>query len=253
MSRVKHTGDFESLEVTDGKVKIHQRDTIKPRENFYIEELPWTEKQKRFIEISLNKSTRLMLCKGPAGSSKTLIAVYAALNLLNDSKVSDVIYMRSAVESSDSRLGFLPGDADEKLHYYNLPFMDKLDELLNEDTVKKLQRDQRVSIHPVNFARGMSWNGKAILLDEAQNSSFREIVTVLTRIGRYSRAFIMADPMQTDLKNGNRGGFEKIFSAFDNEESRDMGIHTFEFDETDIVRSAITRFIVQKINTIENH
>ena len=52
MSRVKHTGDFESLEVTDGKVKIHQRDTIKPRENFYIEELPWTEKQKRFIEIS---------------------------------------------------------------------------------------------------------------------------------------------------------------------------------------------------------
>ena len=179
-----------------------------------------------------------------------MTAVYSALQLLNNSKVSDVIYMRSAVESSDSRLGFLPGDADEKLHYYNLPFMDKLDELLNEETVKKLQKEKRVSIHPVNFARGMSWNGKAILLDEAQNSSFREIVTVLTRIGKYSRCFIMADPMQTDLKNGNRGGFEKLYEAFNDEESRSAGIHTFEFDESDIVRSELTKFIVTKVNQI---
>ena len=141
----------------------------------------------------------------------------------------------------------------KKLHYYNLPFMDKLDELLSEETVKKLQKEKRVSIHPVNFARGMSWNGKAILLDEAQNSSFREIVTVLTRIGKYSRCFIMADPMQTDLKNGNRGGFEKLFAAFDNEESKDMGIHTFEFHAEDIVRSELTRFIVEKVSTIETH
>ncbi len=250
MSKVKRAGDFESLEVTDGKVKIHQREPIKPKDNFYIDELPWTEKQKRFIELSLDKNTRLILCKGPAGSSKTLTAVYSALQLLNNSKVSDVIYMRSAVESSDSRLGFLPGDADEKLHYYNLPFMDKLDELLNEETVKKLQKEKRVSIHPVNFARGMSWNGKAILLDEAQNSSFREIVTVLTRIGKYSRCFIMADPMQTDLKNGNRGGFEKLYGAFNDEESRSAGIHTFEFDESDIVRSELTKFIVTKVNQI---
>jgi phosphate starvation-inducible protein PhoH len=251
MPKVKSAGDFDSLEVADGRVKIHQRDPMKPRDNFYIEELPWTEKQKRFIEISQSKNTRLVLCKGPAGSSKTLTAVYAALQLLNQSKVSDVIYMRSAVESSDSRLGFLPGDADEKLHYYNLPFMDKLDELLNEETVKKLQKEKRVSIHPVNFARGMSWNGKAILLDEAQNSSFREIVTVLTRIGKYSRCFIMADPMQTDLKNGNRGGFEKLYHIFDDEDSRQMGIHTFEFNEEDIVRSELTKFIVSKINENE--
>ena len=159
--------------------------------------------------------------------------------------------MRSAVESSDSRLGFLPGDADEKLHYYNLPFMDKLDELLSETTVKKLQKEKRVSIHPVNFARGMSWNSKAIILDEAQNSSLREIVTVLTRIGKYSRAFILADPMQTDLKNGQRGGFGKTFSIFDNKESRDMGIETFEFGTEDIVRSALTKFIVSKLSKLD--
>ena len=155
------------------------------------------------------------------------------------------------MESSDSRLGFLPGDADEKLHYYNLPFMDKLDELLNETTVKKLQKEKRVSIHPVNFARGMSWNSKAVILDEAQNSSLREIVTVLTRIGKYSRVFILADPMQTDLKNGQRGGFGKIFSIFDNKESRDRGIETFEFSTEDIVRSELTKFIVSKLSKLD--
>tara|TARA_R110002020_G_scaffold275092_1_gene490354 strand:+ start:291 stop:1052 length:762 start_codon:yes stop_codon:yes gene_type:complete len=251
MPKVKSTRDLKSLEILDGKVKVYQRETIKPKDTFYIEQLDWTEKQKKFIDLSLKKETRVILCKGPAGSSKTLISVYAALNLLNLSKVSDIIYMRSAVESSDSRLGFLPGDADEKLHYYNLPFMDKLDELLNETTVKKLQKENRVSIHPVNFARGMSWNSKAVVMDESQNSSIREIVTVLTRIGKYSRAFILADPMQTDLKNGQRGGFDKIFNVFDNKESKDMGIETFEFTEEDIVRSELTKFIVTKISKLE--
>ena len=133
MPKVKSTRDLESLEILDGKVKVHQRETLKPKDTFYIDELNWTEKQKRFIELSSRKETRVILCKGPAGSSKTLTSVYSALHLLNSSKVSDIIYMRSAVESSDSRLGFLPGDADEKLHYYNLPFMDKLDELLERN------------------------------------------------------------------------------------------------------------------------
>ena len=251
MPKVKSARGLESLEILDGKVKVHQRETLKQKDTFYIDELNWTEKQKKFIDLSLGKETRVILCKGPAGSSKTLMSVYAALNLLNLSKVSDIIYMRSAVESSDSRLGFLPGDADEKLHYYNLPFMDKLDELLHEATVKKLQKEKRVSIHPVNFARGMSWNSKAIIMDESQNSSIREIVTVLTRIGKYSRAFILADPMQTDLKNGNRGGFDKIFDVFDNEESREMGIETFEFTAEDIVRSELTKFVVTKIAELE--
>ena len=251
MPKVRNTRGLESLEILDGKVKVHQRETIRSKDTFYIDELNWTEKQKKFIELSLKKETRVILCKGPAGSSKTLMSVYAALNLLNLSKVSDIIYMRSAVESSDSRLGFLPGDADEKLHYYNLPFMDKLDELLHETTVKKLQKEKRVSIHPVNFARGMSWNSKAIIMDESQNSSLREIVTVLTRIGKYSRAFILADPMQTDLKNGSRGGFDKIFDVFDNKESREMGIETFEFTAGDIVRSELTKFVVTKIAELE--
>ena len=71
MSKVKSTGDFDSLDIADGRIKIHQRDPIKPRDNFYIDELPWTEKQKRFIDISLDRSTRLILCKGYGKVFKT--------------------------------------------------------------------------------------------------------------------------------------------------------------------------------------
>ena len=81
MPKVKSPRGLESLEILDGKVKVHQRETLRQKDTFYIDELNWTEKQKKFIDLSLGKDTRVILCKGPAGSSKTLMAVYAALNL----------------------------------------------------------------------------------------------------------------------------------------------------------------------------
>ena len=112
--------------------------------------------------------------------------------------ISDIMYLRSAVESSDSKLGYLPGTAEDKLRFYNLPFLDKLDELLPTTRAEKLEQEGRISMFPVNFARGMNWKSKCVILDEAQNSSLKEITTVLTRLGEGSRCFVLADPMQTD-------------------------------------------------------
>tara|TARA_R100000008_G_scaffold86663_1_gene80733 strand:+ start:7642 stop:8406 length:765 start_codon:yes stop_codon:yes gene_type:complete len=246
----KVTFCFEDLEF-DGKaskVKIHQRETIKPKDKFQIENLKWTEKQKQFIELALNKETQVLLTDGPAGTSKTLLATYCALHLLNQQKVSDIIYMRSAVESSEARLGFLPGDAEEKLQYYNLPFMDKLDELISPTSLKNLQKDKRISCHPVNFARGMSWNAKCIIFDECQNSSLKEIITVLTRMGQFSKIFLLADPTQTDLKNGNRGGFKKIYDLLNDEKSKEMGINTFKFGHEDVVRSELVKYLSERFS-----
>ena len=104
-----------------------QREPIRPRERFHIEDFKWTKKQKDFIKIALSKESKILFGKGPAGSSKTLLSVYCALHLLSEGKVSEIVYIRSAVESSDSRMGFLPGDADQKLHFYNLPFLHKME------------------------------------------------------------------------------------------------------------------------------
>jgi phosphate starvation-inducible PhoH-like protein len=147
-------------------------------------------------------------------------------------------------------LGFLPGSAEEKLRFYNLPFLDKLDELLTETKAEKLEDEGRVSMFPVNFARGMNWKDKCIILDEAQNSTIKEITTVLTRLGENSRCFILADPLQTDLRNGNGGAFSKMFKLFNDEESIQEGIYTFEFNEEDIMRSELVKFLVKKLKKL---
>jgi phosphate starvation-inducible PhoH-like protein len=216
-----------------------------------VNQLPWTDKQKEFFKIALNHDTKIMFVNGPAGTAKSLLSVYCGLQLLNMKAISDIMYLRSAVESSESKLGFLPGTAEEKLRFYNLPFLDKLDELLPTTRAEKLEQEGRISMFPVNFARGMNWASKCIILDEAQNSSLKEITTVLTRLGKNSRCFVLADPMQTDLRSRDQiGGFEKLYKKFGDDDSKDMGIHTFEFDTDDIMRSKLCKFIVKKVNTI---
>ena len=104
---------------------------------------------------------------------------------------------------------------------------------------------------PVNFARGMNWNSKAIILDEAQNSTVKEIITVLTRLGKNSRCFILADPMQTDIKNESmHGGFTNMIKLPDDEESRAQGIHVFRFEEEDIMRSDLVKFLIKKLKNL---
>jgi len=214
-----------------------------------VKNFKWTDKQKEFFKVALNPSTNIMFVNGPAGTAKTLLSVYCGLQLLNMKVCSDIMYLRSAVESSNSQLGFLPGSAEDKLRFYNMPFLDKLDELLLTKTPEKLEQEKRISMFPVNFARGMNWNAKCVILDEAQNSTEKEITTVLTRLGKNSRCFVLADPMQTDLKSERIiGGFEKLVSVFSDEESIEQGIYTFNFSEEDIMRSKLVKFLITKLN-----
>ena len=146
---------------------------------------------------------------------------------------------------------FLPGSAEDKLRFYNMPFLDKLDELLIETKIEKLEEQHRISMFPVNFARGMNWKGKCVILDEAQNSTLKEIITVLTRLGEGSRCFVLADPLQTDLRNPHScGGFNDVCKLFSDEESLQMGIYNFEFSEEDIMRSELVKFLVKKFGEL---
>lgn len=215
-----------------------------------LKQFPWTNKQKEFFKLALDDSTKIVFVNGPAGTSKTLLSVYCGLQLLNKKVISDMMYIRSAVESSDARLGYLPGSAEDKLKFYNLPFLDKLEELLSEQRVDKLEKENRISMFPVNFARGMSWNNKCIIFDEVQNSSAKEITTVLTRMGKHSRCFILADPMQSDLR-GKDCAFEEMFKLFSDQESHEMGIRTFEFDEDDIMRSELVKYLIKKLKKLK--
>ena len=251
--KVKIRGDKELAEnLNEAKNKYIVENPIERQ--IKIDQFPWTEKQKEFFKIALDYNTKIVFVNGPAGTAKTLLSTYCGLQLLNMKAISDIMYLRSAVESSEKSLGYLPGDANEKLRFYNLPFLDKLDELLKTTKPEKLEEQKRISMFPVNFARGMNWKGKCIILDEAQNSTMKEIVTVLTRMGAGSRCFVLADPMQTDLRGAyHQGGFESMCKTFSDDESASMGIYTFNFTEEDIMRSELVKFIVTKLKDNKNH
>lgn len=209
------------------------------------QKIPWTSKQLELFKLIQDKNTKVVFISGPAGCSKSIAAIYMGLQAIKDKKVSDLVYLRSVVESATQKMGFLPGTAEEKLSVYLDPLMEKLEELVGPENSKNLLSKGFVSAKPINFLRGCQFSGKFVIADEAQNFSFGDMTTFITRIGEFSKIIICGDPMQSDI--GEKSAFKTFFNLFDDEESKNNGIHTFEFLEEDIVRSEILRFIVKKI------
>ena len=238
----------KQINETDNSPYAFQRDKISI--DLTIKNLPWTEKQKEIISIFLDKKTKVLFLKGPAGTSKTTLAMYCGLTLLNMKRVSDMVLVRSAVESSDSKLGFLPGDIAEKFGVYLTPFHDKFEELLNKPQLDKLEKDNRLTICPINFARGLHFSAKFVCADEIQNFSKREIHTIMSRIGEFSKVFLCGDPEQSDLPVG-KSGFNRVYDLFNNDESKEHGIYCMELGEEDIVRSELCKYITHKFKELQ--
>ena len=233
--------------IEDNSPYVFQKEKI--NYELQIKELPWTDKQKKIISTFLDKKTKVLLLKGPAGTSKTILSMYCGLTLLNKKRISDLVLVRSAVESSDSKLGFLPGDIMEKFNVYLTPFHDKFSELLNKSQIDRLQKDNRLTICPINFARGLHFSAKFVCADEIQNFSTREIHTIMSRIGEFSKVFLCGDPEQSDLPHG-KSGFAKVYDLFNNDESKDNGIFCMELTEEDIVRSELCKYITHKFKEL---
>jgi phosphate starvation-inducible protein PhoH and related proteins len=213
---------------------------------FTPRELPWTIKQQKLIQLLQHRKTQCCFISGAAGTSKTLVAIYAGLQLLKDGKISDITYIRSAVESSSSKLGYLPGDITEKFQAYTTPLQEKLEELLDAGTIDALKKADVVKATPINYIRGLHASGRLLILDESQNFHYEELVTAITRIGEASRIWFLGDPKQTDLRIG-QSGFVKFKDRLNDEECIAHGIHNFEFTKDDIVRSEFCKFVVDKL------
>lgn len=208
-----------------------------------------SEKQKVFLDLSMNKNTKIIFVSGPAGATKTYMAVFSALRHLQKDESLDLLYVRTAIESADKGLGALPGTLEEKFNPYMAPLEDKLDELLPKGSGVKneLIKYGRIQAMPINFLRGASWLNKVVIADESQNFSFKELVTMTTRIGENTKLFVCGDMMQSDI--GDKSGFRDMFDLFNDEKSKEKGIHCFKFNENDIFRSEILKYIITKLKT----
>lgn len=223
---------------------------MKTEIKFKERKFKFTEKQQQLLKILLGDETKIVFIAGPAGTSKTFMAVYAALNLINHNE-KDIIYIRTIAESGEKSLGSLPGTVGEKFQPYLLPLEDKIQEIIEPTDVHRLKDDGRISATPINFLRGSTLTDKIVIADEVQNFTFKEITTLLTRVGDGSKIFLCGDFMQSDIKGKN--GFIDFYDLFSDEDSAQHGIFSFEFTEEDIKRSEILKFIVRKIRNINNY
>ena len=204
------------------------------------------KRQYDFLELSLDPKTQMMFVSGPAGTSKTYLAIYSALKLLNLKHTDKILYIRSAVESADNKLGFLPGEEAMKLEPYLRPLRDKLMEFLTPTEISFLYQREVIAAEHVGFARGQDWKNMTIVIDEAQNLTKKELLTLTTRVGENSTVFIVGDPMQSDIKD--KSGLQDFLDIFKNSDSSvGHGIHTFEFGHEDIVRSPLVKFIIKTL------
>jgi phosphate starvation-inducible PhoH-like protein len=234
------------------KVEQESEGTVLEFQNKYklvLNKFELSKKQKEFLKVAFDKNTKMIFVLGPAGSSKTFIATYAALQLFNMDNLYDIFYVRTIAESAERSLGHLPGDMNEKFNPFAMPLEEKLKELIKEDRIKMLFDEGIVSCAPINYLRGASWRDKIVLADEAQNFTKKELITLITRIGENAKYFICGDLMQSDI-NG-KSGLNEIAKNFDDEESKKNGIHVFNFNKEDILRSEILKFIISKLEKLK--
>jgi phosphate starvation-inducible PhoH-like protein len=177
---------------------------------------------------------------GPAGTGKTYLAVAQAVSSLLSKSVSRIVLARPAVEAGE-KLGFLPGDLQEKVDPYLRPLYDALYDLLDYERVSRLLERNAIEVAPIAFMRGRTLNDAFVIIDEAQNTTTEQMKMVLTRIGFGSKVVITGDITQIDLPQGKTSGLVEAISVLSGLE----GISFVYFDEKDVVRHRLVQAVIK--------
>jgi phosphate starvation-inducible PhoH-like protein len=184
---------------------------------------------------------------GPAGTGKTYLAMAQAVAALLAKKVSRIILARPAVEAGE-KLGFLPGDLQEKVNPYLRPLYDALYDMLDTERVERLIERGTIEIAPIAFMRGRTLNDAFVILDEAQNTTTEQMKMFLTRLGFGSKAVVTGDVTQIDLPSGKMSGLVQALRVVEKVE----GVSIVYFDERDVVRHPLVQRIVKAYEQFTN-
>jgi phosphate starvation-inducible protein PhoH and related proteins len=200
--------------------------------------LPKSVNQRRYLD-AIEKHD-IVFGIGPAGTGKTYLAMAQAVSYLLAKRVSRIILARPAVEAGE-KLGFLPGDLQEKVNPYLRPLYDALYDMMDLERVERLIERGTIEVAPIAFMRGRTLNDAFVILDEAQNTTSEQMKMFLTRLGFGSKAVITGDVTQIDLPTGRTCGLVEAMKVVANVE----GISFIHFDEKDVVRHQLVQQIVK--------
>lgn len=200
--------------------------------------------QKKYIE-AIKKNT-IVLGVGPAGTGKTFLAVAMATKALRAKEVNRIILTRPAVEAGE-KLGFLPGDLQNKIDPYLRPLYDALFDMLGAETYQRYVERGNIEVAPLAYMRGRTLDDSFIILDEAQNTTGEQMKMFLTRLGFNSKMVITGDITQIDLPSGSRSGLKECMKVLKNIND----IAQVMFTEKDVVRHRLVQDIIKAYAKIE--
>lgn len=236
VTMVQENGGFDLKLLGDDCIAVNQRgNPIKTK----------TLGQKKYVE-SMRENT-VVFGIGPAGTGKTYLAVARAVTSLRNKEVSRIILTRPAVEAGE-KLGFLPGDLQNKVDPYLRPLYDGMYEMLGAELFAKYQEKGMIEVAPLAYMRGRTLDNAFIILDEAQNTTPEQMKMFLTRIGFGSKAVVTGDITQIDLPGGKASGLKEAMRVLKGVE--DIGFSMLT--EKDVVRHPLVQKIIKAYEKYDN-
>ncbi len=229
----KYEGNLDKL-LNDIVALTSNGRTIKPK----------TLGQKRYID-NIRKND-IVFSIGPAGTGKTYLAVAMAVNSFRKKEVERIILTRPAVEAGE-KLGFLPGDMQDKVDPYLRPLYDALFDIMGPDNYMNNLEKGLIEIAPLAYMRGRTIDSAFIILDEAQNTTKEQMKMFLTRLGYGSKAIVTGDVTQVDLPRGKKSGLKQVEKILKNI----PGIGFMYFDKKDVVRHKLVQNIISAYEKYE--
>ena len=205
-----------------------------------------TVNQRRYLDAIEHND--IVFGIGPAGTGKTYLAMAQAVSYLLAKKVSRIILARPAVEAGE-KLGFLPGDLQEKVNPYLRPLYDALYDMMEIEKAERFIERGTIEVAPIAFMRGRTLNDAFVILDEAQNTTSEQMKMFLTRLGFGSKAVVTGDITQIDLPTGRASGLVEAMHVVGKIE----GIEFVYFDERDVVRHKLVQAIVKAYEKYGNN
>ena len=206
---------------------------------------PKTLGQRKYLDAIKNNTITIGV--GPAGTGKTYLAVAEAVSAFRSKKVNRIILTRPAVEAGE-RLGFLPGDLQQKIDPYLRPLYDALFDMLGAENFQKCQERGDIEVAPLAYMRGRTLDDSFIILDEAQNTTSEQMKMFLTRLGFNSKAVVTGDITQIDLPDGKKSGLKDAVKILKNIED----IAIIRLSDRDVVRHRLVQEIIKAYERSEN-